>query len=257
MEDLSIFTIADLKQMKESALNAYKILQKQMGGIPQSDYPTLKLIHLNELEEKIRRYEEAIRIREESGKARQNMSEPGNVSSTQVKQNLAGKAGAATGTAPSVGPVKVFISYAHADESSKTELIKHLSALVHVGKVKLWHDRALMLGDRWDDAIVSGLKEADIIMLLVSPDSLSSEYINSVELRIAFERCKKNEAILVPVILTDVLWQILEIGQYQVAPKDGIPIDSKRWTSRNEAFLDVVNQLHKVINTINSKKTSL
>lgn len=150
--------------------------------------------------------------------------------------------------------IKMFISYAHDDEEYKEELMKQLSPLKMTGKLDYWEDRMLRLGDRWNDNIKRELEEASIIMLLVSPNSLSSGYINSVELKRALERCEQGEATLVPVILTDCYWHILEIGDYQVAPKDGKPIDSRDWNSRNQAYLDVVKQLDKLIDALREKE---
>ena len=45
-------------------------------------------------------------------------------------------------------PVRLFISYSHADEWLKDELVKHLAALKHRGIIDVWHDRLIPAGGR-------------------------------------------------------------------------------------------------------------
>ena len=39
--------------------------------------------------------------------------------------------------------IRVFVSYAHADESLCQELGKHLASLYHQGLIDVWHDRRI------------------------------------------------------------------------------------------------------------------
>ena len=49
--------------------------------------------------------------------------------------------------------VKVFFSYAHADETYKNELNKHLSPLKRSEKIEAWNDEELLPGSSFDDEI--------------------------------------------------------------------------------------------------------
>jgi DNA-binding transcriptional ArsR family regulator len=40
-------------------------------------------------------------------------------------------------------PLKVFFSYAHADEAHRETLANHLSALENEGLITIWHDRKM------------------------------------------------------------------------------------------------------------------
>ena len=48
-------------------------------------------------------------------------------------------------------PVKAFLSYAHEDESYKDELLKFLKPLTRNNVLSVWNDRAILVGDKWDD----------------------------------------------------------------------------------------------------------
>ena len=88
----------------------------------------------------------------------------------------------------------LFFSYSHADEALRDQLEKHLSALKHQGKIETWHDRRILAGQTFSSEIDSHLESADIILLLVSPDFLASDYCYEVEMRHALERHQRGEA---------------------------------------------------------------
>jgi hypothetical protein len=73
-------------------------------------------------------------------------------------------------------PYLLFYSYAHEDERVRINLGKQMILLEREGLISSWHDRKILPGQDWSDAIAETLKQADIILLLVSPDVLSSEY---------------------------------------------------------------------------------
>ena len=69
--------------------------------------------------------------------------------------------------------IEVFFSYAHEDEALRDELAKHLSLLTRQGIIAGWHDRQILAGSEWADAIDAHLETAHIILLLVSADFLT------------------------------------------------------------------------------------
>ncbi len=76
---------------------------------------------------------------------------------------------------PSGGPVRVFYSYSHRDESLRDELESHLAIFRRQGKVQEWHDRRIDAGSEWEDEISRHLEEATLILLLISSDFINSE----------------------------------------------------------------------------------
>ena len=112
----------------------------------------------------------------------------------------------------------LFFSYSHADEGLRDQLEKHLAALQRQGVIEAWHDRRIPPGDLVDASISEQLERADIILLLVSPDFLASNYCYEVEMRRALERHAAGEARVVPVILRPCDWQGTELGRLMATP---------------------------------------
>lgn len=80
-------------------------------------------------------------------------------------------------------PITIFYSYAHEDEKLRERLEKHLSLLRQQGVITEWYDRQIVAGTDWTQAIDNHLKTASIILLLISPDFLASDYCYSIEMK--------------------------------------------------------------------------
>lgn len=95
----------------------------------------------------------------------------------------------------------VFMSYSLADEALRNELEKHLEALRRQGVISIWHDHRIEPGEELHQQIAAELQSADIILLLISADFLSSDYCYDTEMSCAMERHERGEARVIPVIL--------------------------------------------------------
>src|SRR5205814_513347 len=95
----------------------------------------------------------------------------------------------------------LFFSYSHKDEDLRDQLEVHLAMLKHDGIIESWHDRKIPAGDELDTSIDAKLDEADVILLLVSPDFLASRYCYEREMARAMQRHAEGSARVIPVIL--------------------------------------------------------
>ena len=59
------------------------------------------------------------------------------------------------------------------------------------------------------------------------------------------ERHESHEAHVIPIILRPADWQETPLGRLQALPKNGKPITS--WKNQDEAFLDVVKGIRKLV----------
>jgi len=139
----------------------------------------------------------------------------------------------------------IFVSYAHEDEALRKELEKQLSFLRRQGAISEWYDRNIQAGQEWSDEIKRHLNTADIILLLISPDFLASDYCYSIEMQRAIERHDAKEARVIPIILRPVYWTDSPIGKLQALPPHGKPVTS--WVNRDEAFLSIATGLREII----------
>jgi WD40 repeat protein len=147
-------------------------------------------------------------------------------------------------------PLNVFISYSHKDEDLREELDIHLSNLKRQGKIKAWHDRAIEAGAEWETAIKEQLETAAIILLLISPRFMASDYCYDLEMERAMQRHDKGTARVIPIILKPVDWTNTPFSKLQALPKDGQPITSSSWNDRDTAFLDVVQGIRRAIDSL-------
>jgi formylglycine-generating enzyme required for sulfatase activity len=138
--------------------------------------------------------------------------------------------------------LKLFVSYSHEDEACCKELGKYLGQLQDVELIEPWTDGQILAGDNWDDEILNNLRQADIILLLISIDFLQSKYIKSKELVVARERHAKGEARILPVVLRKCRWkwEPYKLGQYQALPQGGKPIYGTSIQHEIEEALDQV-----------------
>src|SRR2546429_9213317 len=120
--------------------------------------------------------------------------------------------------------VKVFVSYAHADQELCRKLEDHLSSLKYSGKITIWQDQEIPAGANWEGQIHTHLNEADMILLLISSSFIASKYCWNKEVQTALERHKAGAARVIPILLKPTLWQDTPLGQLQALPTEAKPI---------------------------------
>src|SRR4051812_19255899 len=101
----------------------------------------------------------------------------------------------------------VFIVYSREDEEFRSELAKHLKPLERRGLIRPWHDRMIGAGDDWKSAIDKHLEEADVVLLLVSVDFISSDFCYEIEMSRALERHREGNARVIPILIRDCHWK--------------------------------------------------
>jgi hypothetical protein len=115
----------------------------------------------------------------------------------------------------------LFFSYSHRDEALRDELEIHLTALKRQGILTTWHDRRIGAGNEFDHSISEHLKSADIVLLLISPYFIASDYCFEVEMKGALERHENKQATVIPVILHPCDWHDMPFGKLIASPTDG------------------------------------
>ncbi|WP_245707068.1 COR domain-containing protein [Thiothrix caldifontis] len=144
---------------------------------------------------------------------------------------------------PADKTIKLFISYSHADEAHKERLEKHLKAISRTLPLTAWSDRHLFAGEAVDEQIFQQLNTADIVLLLVSPDFINSDYCFTKEMERALERYQDEGNVVIPVIIRHTAsWRNHKIGQIVALPKDGKPL--AKWEDADEFWGSVENGIH-------------
>jgi hypothetical protein len=160
----------------------------------------------------------------------------------------------------------VFISYSHNDDdhSLLNKLIKHLSPLQYNEPplIKIWDDSHLLPGDPWDDEIKANLRNADIVLLLVSSDFNASRYIREIEMKEAIERGKRRECHVVPIKLRPFDHKGTPYESLEMLPKiPGTqrlePITGEHWHDTDHAFEQVAGRLRELVESIRREKATV
>jgi TIR domain/PEGA domain len=141
--------------------------------------------------------------------------------------------------------IKVFLSYAHVDETFQKELDQHLGALKHEGIIEIWWDRQLPPGADWNQEILQELEAADLILLLVSPAFLNSDFCYKKEMRCAVERHNAGMARVVPIFLRACHWTPAPFAKLQGLPNDMKPVASWPKGKRDAVWTEVAKGIHR------------
>jgi hypothetical protein len=151
--------------------------------------------------------------------------------------------------------IKVFFSYSHKDEDLRNELEIHLSSLKRQGIISTWHDRRIAAGEEFAGKISKNLESANIILLLVSPYFIASDYCYEVEMKRAIEKHESGEASVIPVILHPCDWHGTPFGKLLSTPTDGKPVS--KFPNLHDAFLDITLAIRAVAEKISGMGITL
>ena len=146
--------------------------------------------------------------------------------------------------------LEVFISYSHCDVDWLKSLKVVLKPLERESQLISWCDQQIEAGEDIDKKALGHLDTAKIILLLVSPDFLASDYCYSIEMKGAMEKHAKGAARVIPVILRHCDWKGTDLGRLKAVPKDGKPVST--WADRDEAFMDIINELRRSLSSIST-----
>ncbi|MGH9845135.1 MAG: TIR domain-containing protein, partial [Blastocatellia bacterium] len=125
------------------------------------------------------------------------------------------------------------------------QLVNHLIGLERQGLINVWYDHSIKAGEEWGRKIEEHLNAADIILLLISSDSISSYYCHDIEMNRALERHAAGDACVIPVILRAVDWRGMPFSKLQALPAHGEPVMA--WKNIDSAFADVAQGIRRVI----------
>jgi hypothetical protein len=150
-------------------------------------------------------------------------------------------------------PATLFYSYSHHDEDLCEKLRRHLSAMERLGQIRSWDDRCIDAGRDWEHEINAKLQNAEIILLLVSPDFISSDYCYCNEMKVALQRHERGEAIVIPILLRPVDFEGLPFAKLEMLPAKARAVRGG-WSSEDEALTNVAEGIRKQVRRVIDKR---
>ncbi len=145
-------------------------------------------------------------------------------------------------------PIKIFCSCAPNSLQDKRyieDLDKHLAQVQRDGLVQIWHVHKISPGVNVERELHDKLNSADIILIFLSPDYMASDHCINVEAKRAVWLESKGIATVRVLLLRHVYWKNAPFSWCQPLPKNRKFIS--KWVDKNEAFLDVVRDIHLLI----------
>lgn len=151
--------------------------------------------------------------------------------------------------------IKVFVSYSHQNEDwvskdGKFRIIPWLQKQLEEA-ADIWTDHTLkrLIGEEYTKLITNRILDSDIVILLISQDFVSSQYIMEVELPLIRQQYKSGKIKIIPLLLTDLTRKgkekIAWIFDLQTYPNDTKPLidfanDAAEWSRIKVEILDGV-----------------
>jgi AAA15 family ATPase/GTPase len=146
-------------------------------------------------------------------------------------------------------PIKLFIAYSSKDEELYKELESHLKKLKTSGHIDSWYERKIV-GEEWDRVISDKLDAANIVLMLISPSFLVSDYFYEEEAKKVFVLYQDGKVELIPVILRDTNLGDTSFAGLEVLPSNGKAVTNPYWRDRGDAFKDIREGLLKTLKNI-------
>jgi hypothetical protein len=148
--------------------------------------------------------------------------------------------------------VKIFLCYARKDERMINKLLTHLAPLKQEKFIEVWYDLDVNVGTELEATIHKYWRESQIILLLISPEFMSSSYFSGVEMEYAIARHERGEVRVLPIILRPVHWQVVNsLHKLQVLPDDAKPVID--WLTQDHGFVNVTEGIYKVVQQLSSQ----
>lgn len=130
------------------------------------------------------------------------------------------------------------------DEAWKDRLSRHLAVLTEEGALDVWDDRRIGAGATWEEEIRAAMDAADVAILLISADFLTSRFVLDSEIPHLLQRRAENGVRVIPVLVHSCLWKQVEwIAALQVHPRDGKPLASLRGDRVDEELVALAEEV--------------
>ncbi|HJW30202.1 MAG TPA: toll/interleukin-1 receptor domain-containing protein, partial [Saprospiraceae bacterium] len=100
-------------------------------------------------------------------------------------------------------------------------------------------------GQEWEPEIYQQLEAAHLILLLISPDFIKSDFCYAQEMQRALQRHQAGTARVVPIILRPTDWKSAPFSKLQCLPLGGQPVT--KWRNQDDAFLNIVTGIRQTI----------
>ena len=148
-------------------------------------------------------------------------------------------------------PIKVCCCYSDTPKDIRLfeGLRKHLAMLIHSQRITLWHPGELRPGDDRELETAFHLGTADMILLLQSPDFLSSHFCLMQE-GFALILYHQRQTSVIPILLATSDWEHSPVFHLEPLPHNRKAVASFTGDKRDRALLDIVLSLRAEVDRL-------
>jgi hypothetical protein len=142
----------------------------------------------------------------------------------------------------------VFISYSHRDEAWKDRLVDHLRVTLDDDMIEVWDDTRIPAGSDWEQDLLASIERADLALLLISADFLSSEYIRNGEVPRLLTREREQGIRILPVMLRPCAWRTVDwLVTRQLLPEGGAPLSALDENGVETALAAITERVNEIL----------
>ena len=154
--------------------------------------------------------------------------------------------------APSEDNKLVFVSYAHANEALlKRELMPFLNHLELGGKIELWHDRLIGVGEDWYAEIADKLDHARVAILFITQEFLASRFCQLEEVPVLLQHARSGKLHLLPLLAKPCNWQSEPwLKRLQMWPADAKALTRFKKPDRDQTLTDFAQRVESSLETL-------
>ena len=143
----------------------------------------------------------------------------------------------------------IFVSYSHLDEVPwKEYVVRHLKVAEKQGHLKTWDDRRIDAGGDWRAEIRTALAECDVAILLISFNSLTSDFILDEEVAEMLRLRSSKGLTIYPILIRDCNWKAAGwLRDMNLRPKDGKPLASFDPSSCDTEMTRICQEIEQIL----------
>ncbi|TMQ08582.1 MAG: toll/interleukin-1 receptor domain-containing protein [Deltaproteobacteria bacterium] len=145
-------------------------------------------------------------------------------------------------------PARVFVSYSRRDAQYKDKVLKQLGVLETQGLVATWSDDRIRVGNPWYEELTNELKAANIVVLLITANFLTSDFILKEEIPRAFENQREAGARIVPVLCRPCAWETVDwLNRLQIWPSNAQALWTQERDDPEQLLSDLAREIARIV----------
>ena len=149
-------------------------------------------------------------------------------------------------------PIKVYYLTSDLDEELCHKLMQHLKIFERTNRMTGWHPGELLPGDTSTTGRTLHLEEAQLILLLISPDFIASDEIYTHDMQIALEHHASGKAYAVPILLRPGSYKDAPFAHLKVLPDNAVALSI--WSNEDTAYANIANGIDRILECLEHKQ---